>query len=206
MLGLDQKAARATWTAFLVVLLITLTYLARRTILLFLVALFLAYMITPLVDFVSRFMPKRLGRNTSLAIVYVVLVGIVIGLGSAIGSQVAEQGSNLATRLPELVKKQDPLAGLPLPSWLEPVRARIQDTIRTELGNLDQQALPIIRKLGVEILAHAEGILFVVLVPILSFFFLRMGPSSGRRSSRGRQPNGATVFCWMRFSWTCTRS
>ena len=174
MLGLDQKAARATWTAFLIVLLIFLIYLARRTLIMFTLALFFAYMLWPLVDFVSRFVPKRVSRNLSLVIVYIVLLAMLVGVGFGIGSQVIEQGSALALRLPELVK-QDPLAGMWLPDWLEPMRGRISETVRSQIENLDKAAFPLITKAGQQILAHADAILMVVLIPILSFFFLKDG-------------------------------
>ena len=40
MLGLDRHAARVTWTVFLIVLVILVAYMARHTIIVFLVALF----------------------------------------------------------------------------------------------------------------------------------------------------------------------
>jgi len=47
-----------------------LVYKARETIIVFIVALFFAYMLSPVVDAVERFAPKRMSRNVSLAIVY----------------------------------------------------------------------------------------------------------------------------------------
>ena len=47
MLGLDRHAARVTWTVFLMVLVILVAYMARHTIIVFLVALFFAYMLSP---------------------------------------------------------------------------------------------------------------------------------------------------------------
>ena len=54
MLGIDQRAARVTWTIFLIVLIVAAVYAARDTILLFVLALFFAYMISPLVEMLHR--------------------------------------------------------------------------------------------------------------------------------------------------------
>lgn len=176
MLALDRHAARVTWTVFLVALVILLAYMARHTIVVFLVALFFAYMLHPAVNAVDRMIPPRVSRNWSLVIVYLVFVGALVGIGFAIGSTVAEQASNLATRLPELIKSNDPLKSLPLPGWLDPLRMRIIETIRSQLDNLDKSAIPILKTAAQEVFKHAGTALEVVLVPILSFFFLKDGP------------------------------
>ena len=75
-------------------------------IIVFLVALFFAYMLSPAVNALDRKIPPRVSRNWSLVIVYLVFVGALIGIGFAIGSTVVEQASNLAARLPELIKSK----------------------------------------------------------------------------------------------------
>jgi predicted PurR-regulated permease PerM len=177
MLGIDRQAARITWTVFLMALLIFMIWLARESIIVFTLAIFFAYMLWPLVNLVQRFAPPRFSRGLSLAVVYVLLVACIVGIGSGIGSTVAEQAANLAEELPALVQAKDPLATLPLPAALDPIRDRIVTNIRTQLGNLDKEAFPIIKQAAQQLLAHASLILFVVLVPILSFFFLKDGPA-----------------------------
>lgn len=176
MLGLDRHAARVTWTVFLIALLIVLAYMARHTIIVFLVALFFAYMLSPAVNALDGMIPPRVSRNWSLVIVYLAFIGALMGIGFAIGSTVVEQASNLAARIPELIKsKDDPLQGFPLPGWLDPLRMRIVETIRSQLENLDKSAIPILKKTAEEVFKHAGTALEVVLVPILSFFFLKDG-------------------------------
>jgi predicted PurR-regulated permease PerM len=174
MLGIDQRAARVTWTVFLIGLLVVLAFLARHTIMVFLVALFFAYMLSPAVDAVQRLIPPRISRTWSLAIVYVAFLGALVGIGFGIGSTIAEQASNLSARLPELMKSNDPLQGW-LPPWLDPLRARIVQAIRDQLANLEQSAVPILKTAAEEIFRHAGTVLEIVLVPILSFFFLKDG-------------------------------
>jgi predicted PurR-regulated permease PerM len=174
MLGMDQRAARVTWTVFLVLLIILLAYLARHTIIVFLVALFFAYMLSPAVNAVQRLIPERVSRNWSLAIVYLVFIGALVGIGFGLGSTIAQQASNLANRLPDLIKSNEPLRGW-LPQWLDPMRERIVEAIRAQMADLEQSAIPLLKTAAEEIFKHAGTVLEIVLVPILSFFFLKDG-------------------------------
>jgi predicted PurR-regulated permease PerM len=177
MLGIDPHAARATWTAFLIALIIFIVWLARETIVVFALALFFAYMLSPVVNIVQRFSPPKLSRNASLAIVYILLVGALVGVGIGIGSAVADQAANLTEELPKLIESQDPFAAIPLPRALDPLRDRITAAVRPQLANLDKEAFPLIRRAATEVVAHASTLLFVVLIPILIFFFLKDGAS-----------------------------
>lgn len=175
MLGLDAKVARATWTVFLVALALYTIYLARGPIVVFVLALFFAYLIAPAVDFCTTYVARRSSRTTALAVVYVLMVGMLIAAGGLIASMIAEEASSLAARLPEYMAKQDPLAALPFPSWLEPLREKITLAARDQLKNLDEAALPLIRGALGQVLSQAGNVLTVVLIPILAFFFLKDG-------------------------------
>ena len=85
MLGLDAKAAKATWTVFLVALAIYTIYLARGPIVVFALALFFSYLIAPAVDFCTRYVARSGSRTTALAFVYVLMVGTLIVSAAAIG-------------------------------------------------------------------------------------------------------------------------
>ena len=54
MLGLDRSAARVTWTAAAVVLLLWLIYMLRTTLFVFALALLFAYLLSPLVNLINR--------------------------------------------------------------------------------------------------------------------------------------------------------
>ena len=175
MLGLDAKAARATWTVFLVSLGIYTVYQARATIIVFVLAFFFAYLLTPAVDFIARFFPKAVSRTWALALVYCALVGLIATLTIVVGSKIAEQATTLAGKMPELVKKEDPLGSIPFPSWLEPMRPRIIEAARDQLKSLNEMAIPLLQKFAVEVVSQAGNVLFVILIPILSFFLLKDG-------------------------------
>lgn len=175
MLGIHPLTARITWTVLLIGLLVLMMWQARETIIVFTLALFLAYMLSPLVDMVQRFLPPRVSRNLSLTFVYVILIAVLSGVGFWIGSAIADEASNLADSLPKLIKSNDPLASLPLPGWLGPLRGRILAALRDQLSSLNENAFTLFRKALQEILKHANIVLMIVLIPILSFFFLKDG-------------------------------
>ncbi len=175
MLGIDLKTARAAWTVFLVALSIAFVYFARHTIAIFALALFFAYMLYPAVHLVERFLPPRFSRPLGLATVYLLFIAALAGIGTAVGFAIAEQATALAKKLPELVRSQDPLAALPLPSWLLPIRERLGEVIRSQVQDLNDQAFPLIKRAIEEVAVRAGRIIEVVLVPILAFFFLKDG-------------------------------
>jgi predicted PurR-regulated permease PerM len=175
VLGIDPKAARAAWTVFLLGLAIFLVYAARRTLLIFALALFFAYMLTPVLNFVQRIVPARFSRNVTLAIVYVLFLGAIVGIGFGVGTAIAEQATNLVYQLPDLVKSKDPLAAIPFPEILDPLRSRIVEGIRAQVASLNKEAFPLIKTALASVAARAGSILEFVLVPILGFFFLKDG-------------------------------
>jgi predicted PurR-regulated permease PerM len=172
MIGLDAKAARAAWTVFLVALGIYVTYEVRSTLVVFALAFFFAYLISPVVDFTAGLFPKRVSRTVSLAVVYCLLVGTLIVTGFSLGSRIAEQAASLAAKMPELLQRDDPLAAIPFPSWMDPVRVRVIEAAREQLKTLDQSAIPLLQKFAGKVLSQAGNLLTMVLIPILSFLLL----------------------------------
>jgi predicted PurR-regulated permease PerM len=172
MLGIDRHAARVTWTVFLIALVIGLIYAAKRAILLFILAVFFAYMLAPMVEYLDRFAPRRVSRKLSLATVYSALIAILILGGIGLGSRLSEEGTTLFTKLPDLLKSQN-LATRPMPGWLEPYRERIMEAVTTQVEAGAKELLPLLQTAGGKLATVASGLLFLVLVPILSFFFLK---------------------------------
>src|SRR5579884_1090861 len=176
MVGIDARAARAAWTVFLLALLIATAYAIRRTLIVFAIAVFLAYMLTPLVNVVDRHLPKRIPRTVALAIVYLALIGALIGLGFTIGSRISDEAAQLAKELPGQAQNQ--ISGptkFKLPSWLEPVRERAAAWVQNENATGWKDMLPYVGAAGLRVFSGAQYVLYVVLIPILAFFFLKDG-------------------------------
>jgi predicted PurR-regulated permease PerM len=155
----------------LVLLLVGLVYLIAETLFIFVVALLFAYLLWPLVDFLDQRLPGR-SKVPSLAIVYLSLLGVMVALGIEIGSRIAIQASAFAGRIPELLSKLDhPLASGTTQSVGMKIVAEIQQQIALNAHDLILPASNALLNLA----SHAETLLFIFLVPILSFFFLKDG-------------------------------
>lgn len=172
MLGIDERALRIVWTVFLFGLLIAIIYYIRATIAVFAVAIFFSYMLSPIVGVIERFMPKR--RSLALAFVYIILVGLLVLLGFELIPAAAGEAKTLASHLPE-VAKGGTLAKIPLPHWLEPVRADVITALDREVVNLQTRVVPLLEKAGQRVLSGIGYIVLIVLIPILAFFFLKDG-------------------------------
>jgi predicted PurR-regulated permease PerM len=64
-----------------------------------------------------------------------------------------------------------------LPGWLEFARPTLTDLVRQRLADLEKEVLPLLTTAGVQIFNGIGNILSAVLIPILSFFFLKDGPA-----------------------------
>jgi predicted PurR-regulated permease PerM len=170
MAGVDGRTFRVVWTIFLFGLLLFTVYAIRQTLILVAVAIFFAYMLAPLVDLVNRFIPRH--RIVALTLVYVVLVGTIVTLGVTIGSQIVEQASNLAGQLPKLLQHGQ-FQNLPLPGWLEPLRAKLMVAAQKEATDLQNSIVPFLQHSGGRILSGLGSALLFILIPVVSFFLLK---------------------------------
>jgi predicted PurR-regulated permease PerM len=175
LLGIDPKAALISWTVFLVALVVATAYALRQTLAVFVIALLFAYLLAPLVGFVERVTPRQVSPRIALAIVYLALVGALVALVLTLGSRLADEANTLAMRLPDLVKNPEWMQKIPLPAWLEPARATMIQKVEDELSSGGEQILPYIKGLGGQLVSGAKYALYLVLIPILAFFFLKDG-------------------------------
>jgi len=174
LLGLDRRAARYTWTVVFILLLVGLLYLIRETLFIFFVALLFAYLLWPLVKLLDRRLPGR-SKVLALTFVYLALVGFLIVIGIAIGSRVVHQANALAARLPELLAKfESPIAPVVSPST-QTLKITVMSTVQQQLANHSRDVLALLPKAALGVISRAGSLIFIVLVPILSFFFLKDG-------------------------------
>ena len=175
MLGIDRRTAHAVWTALVILLGVWLVWLARTTIVLFALSLLFAYLLTPVLRLVHRFTPGRVSPEVSLAIVYLLLVALMTSAGIAIGSRIGEEASNLAAKLPALVQDPQWENHIPLPQWLEPHRANVVEFLRTEVLQSGRDVVPYLQRMAEQVVLGARYVGYLVLVPVLAFFFLKDG-------------------------------
>ena len=169
MLGIDPRAARMAWTVFLVALLLVVLYLVRTVVLVFVLAILFAYMLSPVVNLIDRLLPGKRSRTYALAAVYTTLVGLLILAGVLVGNQVAQEASNLASgKLQQTVQLR---LQEPWPTWLEPLRQQLLERAQ----GLSAEVVSLAREVGAYFLVALSSLILVVLIPVLSFFFLKDG-------------------------------
>ncbi|HUJ20236.1 MAG TPA: AI-2E family transporter [Bryobacteraceae bacterium] len=164
MLGIDRRAARYAWTAAAVVLLLLLVYLIRKTLFIFILALLFAYLLSPLVDFLDRVLPGRRTRTPALVAAYLILVGALVLIGFEIGSRVLEEANALGS----VTQTAAPDAPPPK-TFMTTVLNSIQAQIRQHTNEI----LGYVPKASLKVLSIAGNLIYVVVVPILSFFFIK---------------------------------
>jgi predicted PurR-regulated permease PerM len=166
--GFDPKAERVTWTAALTLLLLAAIYAIRTTLVIFAVAVLFAYLLYPLVDRIGRrFSPKN--RSPALALTYLLVIGLLTAIGIAIGSQVAVEARQLIAHPPDV---RGFFARLKLAyPVLSPEISAAEIRIREQLGGL-ASAVP---RYGLRVLAASTNLIYLVVIPIISFFILKDG-------------------------------
>ena len=174
MLGLDRHAARYTWTAVFILLLVRLLYLLRETLFIFVVALLFAYLLWPLVKLLDRRLPGQ-SKVLALTLVYLALVGFLIIIGIALGSRVVQQANALAARLPEASSKFQPPSAPAGPTSPQTLKSTVISAVQKQLANHSRDLLALLPTAALGVMARAGSLIFIVLVPILSFFFLKDG-------------------------------
>lgn len=165
MLGIDPKAARVTWTAALIVLLLGLVYLIREALFVFVIALLIAYLLFPLVDLIDRHLTSKT-RTPALAITFILAIGLIAGLGVFVGSVVARQAENLGAQAPSLLERirQSPASE-------NPVIALLEGQLRQHYGDIAD----VVPKIAFSVLSASRNLVYLVIIPILSFLLLRDG-------------------------------
>jgi predicted PurR-regulated permease PerM len=175
MLGLDRRAARYAWTVAVIVLLLVLVYLVRTTLFVFALALLFAHLLSPLVNFLDRVLPSSRTRTPALGLTYVILVGVLTLIGIQIGTRVVEQAGNLSQRLPQMLanfQKPRPAPAAPL---LSSLKEQILVRAQTEIASRSSDILDALSRAGLKALTVASNLIYVVIVPIVAFFFLKDG-------------------------------
>jgi predicted PurR-regulated permease PerM len=173
MLGFDRGAARAAWTVAVIGLVLYLTYLVRATLFVFVLAVLFAYLLAPLVDLLNRFLPTGT-RTPALALAYVIFVGAVVFGGIQIGTRVFDQTKQLAFRLPGDVAKWRQ-AKLDTPTTLGAYEVQLIDKVQVEISTRATDLVSALPQAGAQFVEVASRLIYVVIIPVLAFFFLKDG-------------------------------
>jgi predicted PurR-regulated permease PerM len=172
MLGFDRRAAQYTWTAAAIVLLLVMLYRIRTVLFVFIIALLFAYLLSPLVDFLDRALPTSRTRTPALIFAYLLLIGALGFAAVGLGSRIADEANSLINRLPDLVNQAAEAPPAPTPqSAMDSLMDNVRSQIRLHAGDV----VSYLPRAGLRVLAFAGNLIWVIIVPILGFFFLKDG-------------------------------
>ncbi len=173
MLGFDRRAASYTFSAALVILLLCFLYMVRSTLFVFILALFFAYLLTPLINLLNRVLPGRT-RTPALALAYLIFIGVSAFVLIQIGSTVVDQATTLAKKFPDMLASwQQPTPGAK--PEVNSLKDQAVGKLRLEIAKRSSNIVSLLPQLGVRFLTLASDLIFVVVIPILAFFFLKDG-------------------------------
>lgn len=170
MLGFDRRAAQYTWTAAVILLLLLTLYRIRTALFVFILALLFAYLLSPLVDLLDRLLPASRTRTPALVAAYLLLIGVLGFAGVGLGSRIADEANNLA-KLSDLVSTAQAAPSAPPQTIIDSILDTVRSQIRLHAGDV----VAYLPRAGLKVLTFAGNLVWVIIVPILSFFFLKDG-------------------------------
>ncbi len=159
-------------TALVFVVVLAFLHGAQETLTLFLFAILFAYFVAPPIAMLQK--PLR-GRMKAIGVIYLVLIGLLIGLGFLVGPRIAEEGKSLAATLPSLIARMS--SGQLVAQvgtnhgWTQTRQIQIQQFFVSH----KDQFLGYTSVLGSKLAAPASHLWWLILIPILSLFFLKDG-------------------------------
>src|SRR6185503_7602576 len=95
------------------------------TLFVFVLALFVAYMIAPLAELIDRHNQRRMPRTASVAAAFALVLAVVVAAVALVAPVASDEAAKLADQLPKITEGGSFAQKIPLPSWLEPYRNRL---------------------------------------------------------------------------------
>jgi predicted PurR-regulated permease PerM len=176
LLGIDPRAARYTWTSLVVLLLLWVTYLIRESLFIFVVSLLFAYLLYPLMDLLERRFSAKT-RTPALAMTYVVVLIALVALVAPVTSVVAMQAANLASQAPSFLERlrKHPPGPTENATGVKSIESQIVALAEDELQKHYGDVASVVPQVTLKVLAASQNLIFLIIVPILSFLILRDG-------------------------------
>ncbi len=167
----DARAARVLITVLLFALGLGFLYVARQTLIAFLFAIFFAYLMSPLVSQLEKVLH---GRGVAIAVIYSLLLGLVVLFFVAMGPRIGKESTKLVQSLPAL----DQLSSGQIAEQLGQQHgwnAKIVDLLRNYLASHSDEIAKLAQRVGLRVAEAAKQAWLLVVVPLLSIFFLKDG-------------------------------
>jgi predicted PurR-regulated permease PerM len=167
----DARTARVLVTVLLFALGLGFLYAARQTLIAFLFAIFFAYLMSPLVSHLEKLLR---GRGRAIAVIYLLLLGLLTLLFVAMGPRIGREGARLVKSLPAMSQLSSGEIAEQLGQqhgW----NLRAVNLVRDYLVSHSDQIENAAQTVGLHVAGVAQQAWLLVIVPLLSIFFLKDG-------------------------------
>jgi predicted PurR-regulated permease PerM len=169
----DARTARVLITVLLFALGLGFLYLARQTLIAFLFAIFFAYLMSPLVSYLEKILR---GRGRAIAVIYLLLLGLLVLFFVSMGPRIGREGARLGQTLQAFTELSSGQIADKLEydhGW----NGRAVDLLRDYLANHSNEIVKLAQNVGFHVAGVAKQAWLLVVVPLLSIFFLKDGQS-----------------------------
>jgi predicted PurR-regulated permease PerM len=167
----DARTARVIITALLFALGLGFLYAARQTLVAFLFAIFFAYLMSPLVSYLEKLLR---GRVRAIAVIYILMLALVVLFFISMGPRIGRESARLGQSLPALTH----LSSGQIAETLEQQHgwnSRVVDLLRDYLANHSDEIAHLAQNVGLHVADVAKQAWLLLVVPLLSIFFLKDG-------------------------------
>jgi predicted PurR-regulated permease PerM len=168
---LDSRTARATWTILVLLGVFGLAYAMRGVLFLVALSVFFAYLLFPLVQLTQRWLIQN--RPVAIAVVYLVVLAALSGVGVAVGPRLSTEVQSLAQKLPEMSKRiqsgEMVVSVLTREGWEWQHIREIDRLLQTHMGEIIGYA----QQATAALLKWLAGAWVIVLIPVFAFFILK---------------------------------
>jgi predicted PurR-regulated permease PerM len=169
---IDSRTTRILFTALLFALGIGFLYVARRTLIAFLFAIFFAYLVDPAVSHVAKWTKAR---TSAIAVIYVLILAFLATFFFFVGPRIGHEAQKLTESLPSLIDRVNSgeiVEQIGIEHGISrATRDQLSAFLRAHTGDL----LGVAQKAGIRVAEVAQESWLLVLVPILAGFFLKDG-------------------------------
>jgi predicted PurR-regulated permease PerM len=166
---IDGRTARVLFTVLLFAVGLGFLYVARRTLIAFLFAVFFAYLVDPAVSRIQRWTKKR---AVAIAIIYSLIIVVLATVFFFVGPRIGHETQKLSESLPALLEKVSSGQITQEIGLERRLGATTSRQLSAFLSSHQGFLLELGQKAGLRVAETAQESWLIVLVPILAAFFL----------------------------------
>jgi predicted PurR-regulated permease PerM len=169
---IDSRTTRILFTVLVFVVGFAFLYVARKTLIAFLFAVFFAYLVDPAVSRIEKWTKSRTG---AISVIYLLIVLALGTLFFFIGPRIGHEVQKLTESMPSLVERINSgqiVQDIGIEHGLtKSTRDQLSAFLKAHTGDL----LKVAQRAGLRVAEAAQESWILVIIPILAAFFLKDG-------------------------------